>query len=368
MVTALRSGRITELRQVVGISFLDGGEAVNTGLRPLIPDLDRLPFPAYDLLPVHRYGHSSRNHPALASIELSRGCSHECEFCILWRQMGRFRGPRLTPHLRSKSPERLLEEIRILTERFGRRYLGWVDPCFNADPKVPRRLAELLLRDGRRIGQSAWVRADWLVRDAASGALQSCVEAGLNEVYIGIERFEKEALRALKKGRLNSEVDEALHILSEQYPQVFTVGSFIYGLPGDNTQHIRSLFQGAYERPLDMRFFIPLIPLPGTQYWRPELWDSTGRSFRSFDFLPSPNGDPHKARLTMALLRCWVFCWTPGRFCGLVGSLLARHPRRRRIAWRHTARAIRSVAAGITSGLLGQNRAGGMRIPKWYEE
>ena len=115
-----------------------------------------------------------------------------------------------------KSAERLIEEVRILRDRYGRRYLGWVDPCFNADPDVPRRLAESLLRDGRPIGQSAWVRADCLVRDAASGALETCVRAGLNEVYIGIERLEPEDLRRLRKGDSDGAARDALHILSER--------------------------------------------------------------------------------------------------------------------------------------------------------
>jgi anaerobic magnesium-protoporphyrin IX monomethyl ester cyclase len=209
LLAALRDGDAAALRQVRGISFLEGEEAVRTEPRELLRDLDRLPFPAYDLLPVGRYGLTSRHHPALAAIEASRGCPHSCEFCVLWRQMGRFRDARPVPHFRVKSPERLLEEVRILRERFGRRYLGWVDPCFNADPDVPRRLAESLLREGRPIGQSAWVRADCLVRDAASGALETCVRAGLNEVYIGIERLEPEDLRRLRKGDSDGAAMEA---------------------------------------------------------------------------------------------------------------------------------------------------------------
>ena len=123
----------------------EAGEVITTPLRQLIADLDSLPLPAYDLLPVERYGARSVNHPRLAAIELSRGCFGSCDFCVLWRQMGRFAGDRLVPHLRVKSPERLLEEVRLLAHRYGRQYLGWVDPCYNADPRVPGQLAELLV-------------------------------------------------------------------------------------------------------------------------------------------------------------------------------------------------------------------------------
>lgn len=366
LVPALRVARASELRRVAGISFRDGEEVVCTGARPLIADLDRLPFPAYDLLPAERYGRTSRNHSALAAIELGRGCSHACEFCVLWRQMGHFQGTRPLPHLRTKSPDRLRDEIRVLMDRFGRRYLGWVDPCFNADPDVPRRLAELLLRDNRRIGQSAWVRADGLVRDAATGALRACVESGLNEVYIGIERCQKEELRALKKGNLNGEIGRALHILATEYPEVLTVGSFIYGLPGDSPRAIRALFHDAYNLPLDIAFFIPLTPLPGTPFWKPEMWDPTGGFFRTFDFLPHGNGDRFHRRLTMTLLWCAVFYWQPRRVQQFLLQSFTGDRRRRSIQFRHLMRIVPFDAAGIVRGLLRRNGNGAMRFPKWY--
>jgi anaerobic magnesium-protoporphyrin IX monomethyl ester cyclase len=367
LVPALRTGRHDDLRAVRGISFAAGGATVFTGPRPLIDDLDTLPLPAYDLLPVERYGRTSRNHPHLAAIELSRGCTSACEFCVLWRQMGRLNGSKVRPHLRAKSPDRLLEEIRILAERFGRRYLGWVDPCFNADPIVPGQLAELLLRNELRIGQSAWARAEGIVRDAASGSLARCVEAGLNEVYIGIERPDEAGLRAFKKGSRNGEARKALRLLARTHPEVFTVGSFIYGLPGDTAETIRAMYRLAHELDLDMTFYIPLTPLPGTPYWRPELWDPTGRAFRSFDFLPQVNGDPALARLTGALYRCFALSWPAARLRWLARGLTSRNPRRRSITRRHALRGLRFAAEGMARAIRGERTGGAMRYPSWYE-
>jgi radical SAM superfamily enzyme YgiQ (UPF0313 family) len=367
LVPALRSGRASDFRQVRGIYFLDGDEVVFTGHRPTIPELDNLPFPAYDLLPVDRYGQGSDNHPGLAAVESSRGCTSACEFCVLWRQMGRFRGGRLGAFIRVKSAERLYEEIRILSRIYGRCYLGWVDPCYNAHPEVPRRLSELLLRDNLRIGQSAWVRADYLMRDAASGALETCIEAGLNELYIGIERTDKDSLRSLKKGNLNDEAATALRILAERFPSVFTLGSFIYGLPTDTPRSVRSLFRRAYELPLDMILFIPLTPLPGTPYWRREYWDPTGQVFRRFDFLPHFDGDREKARLTMTLFWCSLFLWPRVRLWRTFIDLFSEHPRRRSITRRHLARIIPFLARGVVRGLLDRSGNYGMQIPAWYD-
>jgi len=367
LVEALRSGQRPDLRSVAGICFADGEEIVRTPARPLITDLDRLPFPAYDLLPVEQYGAQSRNHPRLAALESSRGCVGACDFCVLWRQMGRFEAGQPVAHLRVKSPERLLEEVRVLVHRHGRRYLGWVDPCFNAHPGVPGRLAELLRRHGLQVGQSAWVRAEGIVRDAASGALASCVGAGLNEVYLGIERPDAESLRQLHKTASVEEARQALRILLRQFPQVFTVGSFIYGLPGDTPATIRAIYRLALELELDKAFFIPLTPLPGTPFWKPELWDPTGARFRQFNFLPGGSASNGRARLDWTLLACFALCWPPVRLRSYLNGLFSPDARKRRLTGRLFARSTRFVAARIAQAVTGRSSADGMLVPRWYE-
>ncbi len=367
LVEGLRSGQIDDLRSIAGISFRDDDEIIRTAPREAIPDLDALPLPAYDLLPVERYGRTSRNHPALGAIELSRGCSFGCDFCVLWRQMGRLQKGKMLPYVRTKSPERLLEEVRILSDRFQRRYLGWVDPCFNADPDVPAALAALLLKDNRRVGQSAWVRADYLVRDAESGSLDACVRAGLNEVYIGIERLSSGDRKTLKKGNLKGEIPKALRILAEDYPQVYTVGSFIYGLPGDTPQEVRELFRGASALPLDMLLFIPRTPLPGTPHWRQEYWEPLDEFARQLDFLPTINGDPDRDALTMALYRSWFFDWSWPRLRATLASLVSPHARRRSIQRRYKLRVLKFVARNLWTRARSRHDRDGMFTPAWYE-
>ncbi|MCX6915344.1 MAG: radical SAM protein [Verrucomicrobia bacterium] len=379
LVQALRAGSRDALARVNGISFLpepgtpnpppaaNASEVITTPPRQLVPNLDTLPLPAYDLLPMERYGARSVNHPRLAAIELSRGCFGSCDFCVLWRQMGRFTGDRLVPHVRVKSPERLREEIRLLVRRYHRQYLGWVDPCFNADPRVPGQLAELLLRDGIRVGQSAWVRADAMVRDAHSGALANCVRAGLNEVYLGIERPDNESIASLHKTSGVADACEALRILRGQFPEVLAIGSFIYGLPGDSPQTIRAIHRFVTELELDQFFFIPLTPLPGTAGWRAELWDPSGERFREFSFLPA--GHPHgrHAELERALLWSMLTNWPWARVRGYLRPWLGGNTRRRRVQWRLTARATKVYLTRVLRNMLGSDHQFGLVFPSWYE-
>jgi anaerobic magnesium-protoporphyrin IX monomethyl ester cyclase len=365
MLRALLEGDANSLRAVAGLSFLDGEKVVFTGFREPMADLDRLPFPAYDLLPVGKYGARSFSHPALASIELGRGCSHGCQFCVLWRHMGRFKADHPVPYLRVKSAQRLLEEIRILMDRFGRRYLGWVDPCFNADPNVPAQLAELLLREGRVIGQSAWVRADYVLRDDSSGALKLCYRSGCNDAYLGIERIESAELARLGKGNLNGESVRALEVLDQKYPEIVTVGTFIYGFPWDTPESVRRLFRGAQQLPLDEIFFIPSTPLPGTPAWRPGMWDPTGEVFRSFDFLPRPGPDEFLSRLSAEIGRSYLLCWPRQRVRRMLRGLVARNPRRRRITRHILQRSMPMLSS--TALWRAQTFRLGMTYPAWYE-
>jgi radical SAM superfamily enzyme YgiQ (UPF0313 family) len=130
------------------------------------------------------------------------------------------------------------------------------------------------------------VRADTLLRDAGSGDLARLVQSGLNEVYIGIERGDSSMLYKLGKCVKAEECRQALQVLAQDFPEVYTVGSFIYGIPGDTPDSVRELRLYASGLPLDYTFFIPLTPLPGTPYWKREMWDPTGAKFRSFGFLP----------------------------------------------------------------------------------
>ena len=363
---ALRENSAAALGAVAGISFLSDGDVVRTRPRPLIKNLDDLPMPAWDLLPMDRYGAGSRNHPGLAAIEASRGCFDACEFCVLWRQMGNFVSEQMRPYVRFKSASRLLEEIKIQTRDFGRRHLGWVDPCFNAHPRIPAELAESLLREYISVGQCAWVRADCLVRDARSGALATIVRGGLNEVYVGVERPDGEGLKAVHKSTTIPVVREAFAILARDHPEVFTLGTFIYGLPGDTPETVRAIFRLSHELEMNHAFFIPLTPLPGTPYWRDELWDDNGESFRDFNFLPSATRPGSRRDLEWALLLAAAFRWTPARLRVYVRGLCRGGARKRRVTLRLAARTAWFAAHGMLRGLLTGHRAG-MILPRWYE-
>ncbi len=261
--------------RIEGIAFLDSsGDVQITPARPLIEDLDSLPFPAYDLVPMEMYGRGSRNHPGLVAIEHSRGCVDNCAFCILWKHMGQRVGGngQVKPCYRTQSSQRSFENVMRLYREFDRRTFGWVDPTFNVSPRWSDEFSERILgseltdpRGRPRTLHTAWIRADCAVRDEKLGVLEKLVRAGLRQVMIGVERDDGAGLAALNKHNNGPEIcREAFAIFREKYPRVYTIGTVIYGLPRDTLDDLKHLVTRQYVMGMDYCFVIPLTPNPGT--------------------------------------------------------------------------------------------------------
>ena len=265
LVAALMGGK-NDLSGIPGLAYHKEGHVRRNPSRPPILDLDGLPWPAYDLLPVGAYGRASKNHPNLASLEHSRGCVDRCSFCILWKHFGEPDNGSIRPCYRTKSPERSFEEVAWLARRYGRKTIHFVDPCFNADPAWSDGFAQRMLASGLKVQFTAWMRADFVVRDEKLGVLEKMVRAGLCQTYIGIERLNPAELAYMNKHNNGPEMTrKAFEILRSRYPEVFTIGTTIYGLPWESKKSLAELRDLPESVPLDYVFHIPLAPNPGTE-------------------------------------------------------------------------------------------------------
>lgn len=276
-----------------GVTARNGSEIVRTPQRALIKDLDSLPRPAYDLLPMHKYGNSKYLFAAHGStIHHSRGCPSACDFCAFWINMADHKtGPngeqQLVARWRTKSVEKTLDEIEYMQRDFGKTYFVFVDDTFNVDPKWTDRFAEEVLRRGLKFRFYAFLRADLLLRDERKGILEKLVRAGLIHASIGVERLNDDELAHFNKGfYTQNTIRECMDLLRTKYPQVFRQATFIVGLRGDTPESIR--VQGDYAKSLKVDYagFHPLTPVPGTKLWRDALqnsWIDAG-DFLDFDW------------------------------------------------------------------------------------
>lgn len=378
-------------KNIAGLSFPSAsGAIVTTRPRPLIENLDDLPFPAYELLDMPGYGRASRNHPGLVSLEHSRGCVDSCCFCVLWKHMGspEAAGGKTRPCWRTKSPGKSFEEVARLFKDFGRRTFGWVDPTFNASAEWSDRFAELMLGSGFAMKgkeaatvHTAWLRADFVVRDEGLGVLEKLVRAGLRQVMMGVERTDADGLAALGKHDNDPEIcRRAFGIFRAKYPEVYTIGTAIYGLPGDGKTEIKALAKAQYDMGMDYLFLIPLTPNPGTEFETVSPAASTEK-LRKFNFhtpvLSTRSLSPRQLEAAYwGAMLVFGFRWL---FHTLIRTIFERDQRRRRVHFSLMRHGARTAAAIIAHRLFGKrdevpgNKGESTpalcsRKPEWYDE
>jgi len=257
---------------VRGVALRRDGSVHRTPARPLIEDLDSIPLPAYDLMPMNLYGTSRfLFSPGGATIHHSRGCVSNCRFCAWWLQMAEAdesAGKTVyKPRWRTKSVARTMEEIRILAEKYNKRCLVFVDEYWNKDPEWSAEFAEALI--GARLGVEwfAFMRADGVLRDEKLGVMEKLVRSGLVHVSIGVERVEHNELKKMGKGFYSDATSvECFRILRDKYPGVFRQGTFIVGVRDETPETMNAQADFARRLELDYPGFHPITPVPGTAF------------------------------------------------------------------------------------------------------
>jgi len=235
---------------VLGISYRENGRIVHNQPRPLIKDLDILPFPARHLLPMDKYRDCVPPVPYTALIT-SRGCRGHCSFCTSWRFFG---GTRL------RSPENVVAEIEHVLKKYHINYFGIWDDDFTADIDRVMEICGLILRRGIKIH---WNLPNGVRVDRANLALfKKMKEAGCYAIDFGIETGSPEILAKLGKGVTMDQVENAV---KNSKAAGLNVGCFfMIGNISEDEKTIRQTLEFAKRlKPHRISFSIA-TPFPGT--------------------------------------------------------------------------------------------------------
>jgi radical SAM superfamily enzyme YgiQ (UPF0313 family) len=236
-----------EWETVKGITFRKGDKIVSNEPRSFIKDIDEIPFPSWDLLPMDKYQFRGQRY---ASMLTSRGCPFNCSFCASSRLFGGF--------WRGRSPENVVEEIRIFHEKFGIENIEFVDDTFTLDQKRAERICDEVVREGLDISWGASSRVDTLSRRLV-GKMR---KAGCRILFLGIESGCQKILDTVDKRITIEQARRAVKIVKEAGIQV--LGSFIIGFLQDTIETINETIRFAKTLNLDYAEFSILTPYPGT--------------------------------------------------------------------------------------------------------
>ncbi len=379
LLEALRAG--DDATSVAGIAYRRGGAVVSTTPRQPIADLDSLPIPAYDLAKLDLYSPFGQLWPRAVTIQRGRGCIDECSFCSWWVQEGKHTevDGRLvhSKFYRSKSVERVVQEVELLYEKYGARYLFWVDATWNLDDRWLDAFCSEIIRRDYKLGWWAFFRTDRVVEQDRKGVLEKMVRAGLRHVLVGVERADTGDVEELEKTGYGYErTREAFLLLERKYPQVFRQGTFLTGMRHDDERSIKTLLDYAHDCRLDFAAFHTLTPFPGTP-----LWDRAHREgwieehdFAKYDMFYPVMPTRHLSRDEVARLTTWCqrnfVQRKPLRY---LKGLVSRHPIRRRLHWWFLLSIGRILARDAWQSLRGAKKFGGFASvnalwkPVWYE-
>jgi anaerobic magnesium-protoporphyrin IX monomethyl ester cyclase len=251
LVDALDKGR--SLKGILGLSYQDkeAGKIRNEPPRPLIQNVDEIPIPSYDLLPMDRY---KADGTPFGTIMTSRGCPFNCVFCSSSLQFGK--------RWRGHSVERVIKELSILRYEYGRREIEFLDDTFTLNKVRAVKIAEAIKREGLDIRWTASSRVNTINEKVA----KAMKEGGCHTVYFGIESGTQRILDFIGKGITPQQSLDAVKLAKRM--GLRALGSFIIGFPDETREEIETTIKFAKKVGVDFAQFTIATPYPGTRLWQ----------------------------------------------------------------------------------------------------
>jgi anaerobic magnesium-protoporphyrin IX monomethyl ester cyclase len=265
LVDALEKGN-RDLKEIKGIAFVKNGTPVITPPRPLIEDLDSLPFPARHLLPIEEYYVAVKENPLRGEIKkpwtimiTSRGCPYTCVFCTSCIVWGR--------KWRGRSPENVVDEIEQVVKTYHVKQIDFMDDNMTLDKKRMENICDLIVKRGLRVEwfTPSGVRADTL----DEGLLKKMKKSGCKKIRVAPESGVQRVVDQIIKKNLDLKSVERAVVLCKKVG--IKVGCFfVIGLIGETKEEIKETINYAYKlRQLGADSFIFSIAMPiyGTELY-----------------------------------------------------------------------------------------------------
>ena len=267
----------------------DGRVTANPSRVPL-PDLDALPFPAYEKLQGFPGGYRlplfSYIRTPGATMITSRGCPFQCSFCDR-SVFGR--------SYRYNSAPYVYEHLKVLRTRFGVRHLNIYDDLFTTHRKRIVELCELLISRPLGVQLNCAVR----VGQTDDELLRMLKDAGFLQLSLGIETGDPDLIKVHKPGVDLEEIKDTVRRI--QSTGLRAKGLFIMGLPGETESSIRRTSDFVISLGLDDMNMSKFTPFPGAPVWstlsQEGTFDHDLRKMNCLNFVFVPKGIESREKL-----------------------------------------------------------------------
>ena len=225
----------------------------------LVPDLDSLPFPAYDLLDMDKYFQNWFQMDVVSprlkgtNILASRGCPFHCSFCqpTLDRLFGK--------KIRIRSPENVILELKFLKSRYGINSFIFADDTPTAFKEWMVKFSKILIAEKLDLLWGCNTRISLLDEET----MKAMKQAGFRRLMVGVESGSQRVLDDIyKKGIKLGEVPVYFATAKKLGLKIFAY--FMMGAPTETEAEIKRTINLAFSLPIDEATFSITTPLPGT--------------------------------------------------------------------------------------------------------
>lgn len=248
-----------ELKEVPGIATKE----FKTELPKLLPSIDEMPFPAYDLLKGMKEPYLYQAYPTndygrkFASLITSRGCWGRCTFCSSAEAMQRT--------WRGMSAKKLFEFLSWLEDTFGCSHFYFQDDEWSVNKMRVKEFCNLIIESKKDWYWECLSRANDF-QNVFIDNVRLMAQAGCKSIAMGVESGTQETLDKIKKDCTLDDYRRAVAALKKHGIEVRA--SFIMGFPWETEEHIRKTIEFAKELKPDICYFQILVPYPNTPLYQ----------------------------------------------------------------------------------------------------
>jgi anaerobic magnesium-protoporphyrin IX monomethyl ester cyclase len=221
----------------------------------VMKDLDALPFPAWDLIDITPYRAMWLKSSGYFSLNMAttRGCPFKCNWCAK---------PIYGNRYNSRSPENVVQELKILQSAFQFDHIWFCDDIFGLKPGWVHAFANLVEKEQLQFGFKIQARADLLLQE---DYIKDLARAGCRTIWMGAESGSQKILDAMDKGITVEQIYRATTLLKKHgiHP-----GFFIqFGYPGETKEDIaQTIRMICHLMPYEIGISVS-YPLPGTVFY-----------------------------------------------------------------------------------------------------
>lgn len=243
-----------DFRSIKGIAVRINDETfINAGLNVPV-DLDSIPFPAYDMLPLDIY--KSINGRVELPMMTSRGCPFDCNYCS-----GHLYSAR---KFRMRSLENLIEEIELMHSKYNVDFLWIRDDNLNVNKNHVKNFLKEMIKKSLNI---PWCdTSSFHVNSVDEELLDLCKASGCTEVIFAVESGSTRVLKDIMNKDVNLEHAKKMAAYCREIDLPLQC-YFVIGNPGETKEEIQKTVEIALELQVNHCTFSIATPFPGTQYY-----------------------------------------------------------------------------------------------------